>query len=226
MVRLDAVQRLMENAAKTNILFLDACRNNPLSRNLARAMGTRSAAIGHGLAAAESRVGTLISYSTQPGNVALDGNGRNSPYAGPLAKTIATPGEDVLSILIGVRNEVLAATGDQQVPWENHALRAPFYFNPAKPLKASPPALAPTRPSTMSARPQIEDPQSTKYPIPIGAETQAFISCLAVRSQRLYEGAHYRVVTVSPVIRYLSPLVDELTFSIAYENCRISLKQN
>jgi uncharacterized caspase-like protein/tetratricopeptide (TPR) repeat protein len=130
MVRLDLIQRIMEAETKTNILFLDACRNNPLSRNLARAMGTRSAAIGRGLAAAESGVGTLISFSTQPGNVALDGDGRNSPYAGPLAKGLAKPGEDVLSILTGVRNEVLAATGDKQVPWENHALRARFYFNP------------------------------------------------------------------------------------------------
>ena len=75
MVRLDLIQRLMEGEAKTNILFLDACRNNPLSRNLARAMGTRAAGIGSGLAAVESGVGTLISFATQPGNVALDGDG-------------------------------------------------------------------------------------------------------------------------------------------------------
>ena len=31
---------------QTNILFLDACRDNPLARNLARAMGTRSAESG------------------------------------------------------------------------------------------------------------------------------------------------------------------------------------
>jgi uncharacterized caspase-like protein len=43
MVRLDLVHRTMEREAKTNILFLDACRDNPLARNLARAMGTRSA---------------------------------------------------------------------------------------------------------------------------------------------------------------------------------------
>ena len=130
-VRLDLVQRTMEREAKTNILFLDACRNNPLSRNLARALGTRSAEIGRGLAAAQSGVGTLVSFSTQPGNVALDGSGRNSPYSGPLAKAIGTPGEDILSILTAVRNEVLTATGEKQVPWENHALRARFYFNPA-----------------------------------------------------------------------------------------------
>ena len=101
----------MEREAKTNILFLDACRNNPLARNLARSLGTRSADIGRGLAAAESGVGTLVSFSTQPGNVALDGQGRNSPYSGPLAKAIGTPGEDILSILTAVRNEVLTATG-------------------------------------------------------------------------------------------------------------------
>ena len=129
MVKLDAVQRVMESAAKTNILFLDACRNNPLARNLARALGTRGSVIGKGLAPAESGVGTLISFSTQPGNVAQDGSGHNSVYTGPLVRWIATPGEDILSVLTAVRNEVLAATNEQQVPWENHALRAKFYFN-------------------------------------------------------------------------------------------------
>jgi len=140
MVRLDLVQRIMEGRTKTNILFLDACRNNPLTRNLARALGTRSAAIGKGLAAAESGVGTLVSFSTQPGNVALDGAGRNSPYTGPLVREIGKPGEDVLSILTGVRNEVLAATSEKQVPWENHALRGKFYFNtgPAPASSGSP----------------------------------------------------------------------------------------
>ena len=50
MVRLDLVHRAMEREASTNILFIDACRNNPLARNLARTMGTRSTAIGRGLA--------------------------------------------------------------------------------------------------------------------------------------------------------------------------------
>lgn len=137
-VRLDLIQRTMEREAKTNILFLDACRNNPLARNLSRALGTRSADIGRGLASMESGADTLISFSTQPGNVALDGAGRNSPYSGPLVKTIGTQGEDVLSMLTGVRNAVMAATGSKQVPWDTNALRAKFYFNPA-PLASLPP---------------------------------------------------------------------------------------
>lgn len=133
MVRLDLIQRTMEREAKTNILFLDACRDNPLARNLARAMGTRSTEIGRGLAAAESGVGTLISFSTQPGNVALDGSGRNSPFAGALLNHIDKPGEDLMSVLIGVRSDVMQATNNKQVPWEHSAMTGRFYFRSAEP---------------------------------------------------------------------------------------------
>ncbi len=145
-VRLDLIQRTMERETETNVLFLDACRDNPLSRNLARSMGTRSSDIGRGLAAQESGSGTLISFSTQPGNVALDGTGRNSPFAAALAKHIPTPGEDLTAILIKVRNEVMQATADRQVPWEHSALRARLYFVPqANADNASPSAAATSR---------------------------------------------------------------------------------
>lgn len=133
MVRLDLVQRTMEREAPTNVVILDACRDNPLSRNLARALGTRSTSIGKGLAAVESGEGTLISYSTQPGNVALDGAGRNSPFAAALLKHIPTVGDDLPTILINVRNDVMAATERRQVPWEHSALTAKVYFKPPKP---------------------------------------------------------------------------------------------
>jgi uncharacterized caspase-like protein len=132
MVRLDLVHRTMEREAGTNILIMDACRDNPLARNLARALGTRSSQIGRGLAPVESGEGTLISFSTQPGNVALDGTGRNSPYAEALLKHIGKPGDDLPNILIHVRNDVMQATGRRQVPWEHSAMTAKFYFTPPK----------------------------------------------------------------------------------------------
>ncbi len=138
MVRLDLVQRTMERETKTNVIFLDACRDNPLARNLARALGTRSMEIGRGLAAAESGVGTLISFSTQPGNVALDGEGRNSPFAKALSQHLLAKGEDVSTILIKVRNDVMAETRDRQVPWEHTALRAKLFFtDPFSPDEAN-----------------------------------------------------------------------------------------
>jgi len=141
MVRLDLVQRTMEREAPTNILFLDACRDNPLAPNLARAMGTRSADIGRGLAPAESGVGTLISFSTQPGNVALDGTARNSPFAGALIRHLRSSSDDLSAILIAVRNDVMRDTQRRQVPWEHSSLTGRFYFIP------SPPAVAVTPPA-------------------------------------------------------------------------------
>jgi hypothetical protein len=145
MVRLEVVQRVMENETQTNILFLDACRDNPLARNLARTLGTRSGEIGRGFAPAVSGVGTLISFSTQPGNVALDGTGRNSPFAGALAKRLVATKDDLSAILIDVRNDVMQETQNKQVPWEHSALRGRFYFNPM-PLSTEPPKTELTSP--------------------------------------------------------------------------------
>ena len=144
MVRVDLVHRVMEQQTNTNILFLDACRDNPLARNLARGMGTRSSDIGSGLASIQSGVGTLISFSTQPGNVALDGTGRNSPFAGALVKQLLTSHEDLSAMLISVRNDVMRDTQRKQVPWEHSALTGRFYFGAAA-ATAEPPKAAPAR---------------------------------------------------------------------------------
>jgi len=131
-VKLDFVLRQMEidREGKTTIVILDACRDNPLARNLARSMGTRSTAVGRGLAAAATGLGTFIAYSTQPGNVALDGEGRNSPFAAALVKHIGATGRNLPATMIEVRKDVVAATGGKQVPWDHSALTGDFYFRP------------------------------------------------------------------------------------------------
>jgi uncharacterized caspase-like protein len=131
-VSLDFVLKQMEleREGKTNIVFLDACRDNPLARNLARSMGTRSASIGKGLAQVQTGVGTFIAYSTQPGNVALDGEGANSPFTAALTKAIKEPGRNLTAVMIEVRKEVLASTNGRQVPWDHSALTGDFYFHP------------------------------------------------------------------------------------------------
>jgi uncharacterized caspase-like protein len=130
---LDFILKQMElnRADKTNIVFLDACRDNPFSQNLARSMGTRSTTIGKGLAQVDTGVGTFIAYSTQPGNVALDGAGKNSPFTTALAKHVrGGNGRDLTSVMIETRRDVLAATGGKQVPWDHSALTGEFYFHP------------------------------------------------------------------------------------------------
>jgi hypothetical protein len=142
---LNLVIRQMEREAKTSLILLDACRDNPLARNLARNMGTRSAQIGQGLAEVRTGVGTLIAFSTQPGYVALDGAGRNSPYAQAFLKHAEVPGKDISAVLVEVRNDVLKATNGKQVPWEHTSLTGQVYLR----TLAAPAA---TEPATASAR--------------------------------------------------------------------------
>jgi hypothetical protein len=126
---LSLVMRQMEREAKTSLVLLDACRDNPLARNLARSTGsTRSSQVGQGLAEVRTGVGTLIAFSTQPGYVALDGAGRNSPYAEALLRHLEVPGNDVSGVLVEVRNDVLKATGGKQVPWEHTSLTGQVYL--------------------------------------------------------------------------------------------------
>ena len=61
------------------------------------------------------------------------GAGRNSPFATAMLKHIVAPGDDLPTILINVRNDVMAATERRQVPWEHSALTAKVFFKPPKP---------------------------------------------------------------------------------------------
>ena len=131
-VRLETILTQMERETRINLVFLDACRDNPLARNLARSMGTRSANVGRGLARVETGVGTLIAFATEPGNVALDGKGSNSPFTEALLKHIETPDLDIAKLMRRVRKEVLDTTAGKQVPWSNSSLTGDFVFAAAR----------------------------------------------------------------------------------------------
>jgi hypothetical protein len=130
-INLDVVLRTMEAEQRTNIVFLDACRDNPMARDLARRLGTRSLQDTRGLAQVAAPVGTLIAYATQPGNVAFDGAGRNSPFTSALLNTIEQPGLPLGEVMIAVRNDVLRSTNGKQVPWDHSSLTGQFFFVPA-----------------------------------------------------------------------------------------------
>lgn len=134
-IDLNLLLSFMEGQAKTSIIFLDACRDNPMGTKLTR--GTRSASVGRGLAQVASGVGTLIAFATQPGNVALDGEGRNSPFTSALLTIMERPGLPLSEVMISVRNEVLKTTGGKQLPWEHSSLTGQFYFKPPEPGSAA-----------------------------------------------------------------------------------------
>ena len=125
----------LERESRVNIIILDACRNNPLAENLARAMRGSSRSVGGregGLAALDAVApGTLISFSTQPGATAADGEGRNSPYSAALVKYLRTPGLEIQAMMRRVGAAVVQASGGRQVPWQNASLTTDFYFSGA-----------------------------------------------------------------------------------------------
>lgn len=121
-VELGFILKQMERGKRTNIILMDACRDNPFAANLARSMGTRSASIGRGLAPLETGVGTFVGFATQPGNVALDGQTDNSPFTKAIIKHLAVPGLDIGVMMRRVREEVIAETDGKQVPWSNSSL--------------------------------------------------------------------------------------------------------
>jgi tetratricopeptide (TPR) repeat protein len=121
----------MEAEKRINLVFLDACRDNPLSRSLAKSFGTsRGATVGQGLAQLNAGIGTLITFATSPDTVALDGSGRNSPFTAAMLKYIRTPGLEIRSMLTRVRADVIRATNERQVPWDHSSLTGDFYFRP------------------------------------------------------------------------------------------------
>ena len=111
----------MTTAGKgVNILVVDACRDDPFGRSF------RS--VSKGLVTMDAPRGTIIAYSTSPGRVASDGDGRNSPYTSALVKAIQTPNRPIEQVFKEVRRAVQEETKNQQTPWENTSLSGDFYF--------------------------------------------------------------------------------------------------
>ncbi len=198
-VEVGQVLAQMEAEKRTNLVFLDACRDNPLARSLARSLGTRSAAVGNGLASIQSAVGTMIAYATQPDNVALDGDGRNSPFTAAVLKHIATPGLEISSLMKRVRSDVVAATRDRQVPWDHSSLLGDVVLVPGD---RPPPAAAPatTAPAALAPPPAAAPPAPA-----LGAKPRTAVAPAMTKN----------VLTTEPAIGKLGPgatvLVDDGT---------------
>gem|GEM_PF-2013579 len=122
-VNAEQVYAKMESSGdKTNIVVLDACRNNPFPG--AERAGERGLAI-VGSAPPQS----LVVYSTAPGKTAQDGEGRNGIFTAALLKHIAEANLDAELMIRKVRAEVIEATGGAQVPWHNSSISgAGFVF--------------------------------------------------------------------------------------------------
>jgi hypothetical protein len=168
------VLRQMEGAGtRLNIVILDACRNNPFGGRGLRAIET-------GLAQMRAPEGTLISFATQPGNVAQDGSDGHSPFTRALARTLGKPGLGIFDALNEVGLAVEAATGGEQQPWfSTSPINGAFYFAPGNgtfpprpPVVAAPtpvPAPAGTSQQKGLVSPRIPGPSLAPAAVPASA---------------------------------------------------------
>ena len=141
---------LMDDLAKTKIIILDACRDNPfvellqasaeaqsISRSVGIGLGQMGAILkGKELTQTEFETyGTVVSYAAAPGRVAADGEGENSPFTKALLKRIEEPGMEIGRMLRGVAADVIEDTDGDQKPEYLVKLTDEFYFRVPEPSK-------------------------------------------------------------------------------------------
>jgi hypothetical protein len=134
-VPLDRVMSAVSGAKRLRLVLLDACRDNPFANQMRRSVATRS--VGRGLTNVEPEAGTLVVYAAKHGQVALDGDGGNSPFVTALTKRIMTPGLEVRRLFDHVRDDVLEMTNRAQQPFSYGSLPGSedYYFRAAATAK-------------------------------------------------------------------------------------------
>jgi hypothetical protein len=108
----------------TNIVILDACRNNPFERQWSGRAGGQ----GNGLAFMNAPSGSIIAYATSPGKTASDGTGKNGLYTSAILEYIKVPGLSIEEFFKNVRTSVERNSNRTQTPWESTSLKGNFYF--------------------------------------------------------------------------------------------------
>jgi uncharacterized caspase-like protein len=180
----ESVLRQMFSARnRTNIVILDACRNNPFTN--IRDLGD------NGLAEMSAPTGTFLAYATAPGSVAVDGLGSNSPFTRALVEKIVTPGLPIEQTFKEVRVAVLEATQGKQTPWDTSSLTNDFAFVAAAVDPASPDERALWNTITTSPEPD---------PVQIMLFLKAYPDSLHnTEARRMLEVAMRGLVPVAPV---------------------------
>ncbi len=143
-VSLDQVVTSMEGTHKLKLILLDACRDNPFVHQMRHTAAPKTAetgrstaggvvvtrSIGRGLGEVKVTGATLVVYAAKHGQVALDGDGGNSPFAVALVQRLATPNVEINKLFRLVRDDVMEATAGRQEPYTYGSLpgREDFFF--------------------------------------------------------------------------------------------------
>lgn len=120
------LEKMAASKAAVNVVVLDACRNNPFQQEILVRM--RTIIPRNGLAAVRAPRGTLIAYSTAPGQLAADGKGSNSLYTEQLARALQERNLSLEQIFKRVGQRVRESTADAQIPWFESSLSDDVYL--------------------------------------------------------------------------------------------------
>jgi tetratricopeptide (TPR) repeat protein len=132
---IDDLLKSLRQKTKTQVLLLDACRDNPFAGTIASLL--KKNVIGTGLAPihmpivegrADVARGLVVGYATQPNTTALDGNNGHGPYALALADGLANPDEDLSAILLRTARQVVNGSRGRQHPEHRVAATAPVFL--------------------------------------------------------------------------------------------------
>jgi hypothetical protein len=115
----DVMATLKAVPTRISGIIVDACRNNPFSN----IKDTRRS-----LAIVDAPTGSIVAYSTAPGDEAFDGEGDNSPYTEAFLQIAPQPNLSIEQLFKKLRVAVNDATDGKQTPWESSSLTTDFYF--------------------------------------------------------------------------------------------------
>ncbi|MER8504589.1 caspase domain-containing protein [Mesorhizobium sp. M0045] len=122
-VPVEFVLRQMSRETSIRLIFLDACRDNPLAEVLAKAAGVKGARSGLAEIPIENGgAGTLVAFSTSPNQVAYDGSSEHSPFTSALLAHIGASNVSITDAMNMVTADVFKATAGKQRPWINVSL--------------------------------------------------------------------------------------------------------
>ncbi|MEM8978542.1 MAG: caspase family protein [Pseudomonadota bacterium] len=152
---------LVDRSPGPSLIFLDACRDNPLAQQLAsvQGMGSRSLST-RGLSRIPTEelgvTGSVIAYATEPGQVAADGQENNSPFATALLRHIDTPNTDFASITSLITRDVLKLTNGVQQPRFDVSLTGPLMLNEVEEMTPIDVVNKPVEDTSDTVTPQID----------------------------------------------------------------------
>ncbi|WP_411956175.1 caspase family protein [Arvimicrobium flavum] len=181
-VLLDFVLRQMSRETKVRLVFLDACRDNPLA---AAGVGRRFSDAGKGLAEVrfeDGGDGTLIAFATSPNEAAYDGSGEHSPFAAALLDHIGDENVQLTTVMTRVTGDVYKATAGKQRPWVNASLIDEVMLNP---VAASEPLIVGTAPDAAAPDASGQALRSAQEPAASAEGDQVAMNALRAQIPKL-----------------------------------------